>query len=353
MTPPNHHPTTLDEWIATSEPKSFPLDDRDSHVVRLKSVSNYLDKNVYPEIDIGVLLQDGLLLTKHGKVHVDTVVRRASELVIDNAEPNSPFLTPYEVFLLLMAIYFHDVGNVYGRVCHEQAIVDVIDKFKEFLSDETVERRTILEIAKAHSGTVDGTNKDTIGKLPSSDPVLGKPVRKQALAAILRFADELSDDSSRSVKFLRDSDGLPEKSKVYHHYAKALHSVNVQPSEHIVNLQYLFHSSDATRTFGKGNGSVYLLDEIYSRTLKMYHECEYCMRFTHGIVRIDTISVKIEVYRDDHALIPAIQPIHYRLSARGYPSHGNQDIHEHVPGLMSGLDLAGSIGRKETDRGTE
>lgn len=341
-------PTTLEKWITTCDSTAFPRSEGDLYRTKLTAVRQHLDKRVYPEVEKGALMQDGTLLTKHGKEHVDTVVHRASRLLMDDSSPSRPCFTPYEVYLLLMAIYFHDVGNVYGRKQHEKKIVPIIDGIKPLLSDEAVERRTVIRIAEAHGGTVNGKPKDTLSALESSDLVLGERVRMQALAAILRFADELADDSSRSTGILGKTGTLPPCSEVYHYYARALHSVDVRPSEYLVDLRYQFHCSDAKRKFGKGSESVYLLDEIYTRTLKMHNEREYCMRFTHGIVRIDTISVKIEVDLDEHALHPAIPPIQYRLPAHGYPNQ-NQDIRRHVDqrDLISGCDLEKAVRSQE------
>lgn len=350
MTQPNP-PITLDEWIATCDSNEFPQSDGDLYRNRLTTVKQYLDRKVYPEVEIGALLQDGILLTRHGKKHVETVVDRASKLLMNDSSPSSQSLTCYEVYLLLMAIYFHDVGNVYGRNQHEKMIVPIIDTIKPLLSDEAIERGTVIRIAEAHGGTVNGAPKDTIARLAPSDLVLGQRVRMRALAAVLRFADELADDSSRSAGILKTAGELPRSSEVYHYYAKALHSVDVRPSEYLVDLRYQFHCSDAKEKFGKGSNSVYLLDEIYSRTLKIHNEREYCMRFTHGIVRIDVISVTIEVHLDEHALHPAIPPIQYRLAARGYPDH-QQDISTHIDerDLIRGCDLVKAVRSQEVAR---
>ena len=351
MTRPNP-PTTLDEWIATCDSNEFPQSDGDLYRNRLNTVKQHLDRKVYPEVESGALLRDGVLLTRHGKKHVETVVHRASRLLMHDPSPSSHCLTCYEVYLLLMAIYFHDVGNVYGREQHEKMIVPIINTMKPLLSDEAVERGTVIKIAEAHAGTVNGTPEDTIARLAPSDLVLGKRVRMQALAAVLRFADELADDSSRSAGILKTTRKLPRESEVYHYYAKALHSVDVRPSEYIVDLRYQFHCSDAKEKFGKGSESVYLLDEIYTRTLKMHSEREYCMRFTHGIVRIDAISVTIDVHLDEHALRPAIPPIQYRLAVRGYPDH-HQDISTHIDeqDLIRGCDLVEAVRSQEVARG--
>lgn len=352
MKPPQES-SILYRWIADSADSGatcLPNGDPSVYLANLTSVRDCLRAAVYPEIGIGAYIHDGVVLTRHGDEHIETVISRATALLIDAPHSGSPPLTPYEAYLLLMAIYVHDVGNLLGRSDHEKKIALIIDNLEIKLSTETVERKTIIEIAKAHSGNVDGMNKDTISKLAETDLVRGQEVRKQALAAILRFADELADDSTRGTKGLISTGHVPPQSEVYQHYSRALHSVQVRRREYTVSLQYLFHVSDAKRKFQKGKSTVYLLDEIYSRTLKVYGECEYCMRFTHGIVRIATISAKIEVHTDRHAQHLAVPPITYQLRALGFPRYEDDDIRKHVNDrLITGDGLAQVAQTLESD----
>ena len=341
---------SLHEWLAQSNTELFPNADREAYMANLQNVRTYLDDKVYPEIETGAYLTEGVMLTRHGSRHVNTVVRRARDLLMDETNKWNPHFSPYEGYLLLMAIYVHDIGNLEGRAEHEKRIASIINKLKIRLSEATVERKAIIQIAQAHGGTINGTNRDTIGQLAATETVLGFPVRMQALAAVMRFADELADDSTRSASILMEMGTLPEESEVYHYYARALHSVNVRRNDHAVDLHFLFHSEEATRTFGKDKQAVYLLDEIYNRTLKMYRECEYCTRFTYGFFWIDTISVKIEIHTDNDGLVEAITPIGYRLAAHGYPDDGDESIHDRMDGLMTGSALAGKIQEGEVPR---
>ena len=278
---------------------------------------------VHPHVEKGAILKDGGLLTDHGPQHIETVIRRAASL-LSFPEDKFPHLSPYEVYLLLIAIHFHDVGNILGRDKHETKHAQVMKEFDTFIGNEMVERQAIQKIAGAHGGKINGS-KDTISKLLPSGPVLCQTVRYQTLAAILRFSDELADDSQRAIRMGQSLKFMPKESEVYHAYAKSLHSVLVRPAQHHVALHYSFLKKDAIRTFGKKTGEdkvneVYLLDEIYARTLKMHFERKYCMQFMQEVVRIDAIDVHIEVYEDDYSIKTCIDPIGYRLQEGGYPN---------------------------------
>lgn len=320
---------SLTQWISNQPPSNFPSIGGIPYPDRLNNVTNYMNSHVHPQVEKGPLLQEDSFLTDHGPHHIETVIQRASCL-LSFPEDNFPQLNPYEVYLLLLAIHFHDVGNIFGRNKHETKHADVMKQLEQHVGDEMVERRMILAIARAHGGTING-DKDTISSLQYEIPILGIKIRPQLLAAILRFSDELADDSSRAARIVQSLDLIPESSEVFHAYAKSLHSVDIQPSQNIVNLHYQFMKSDAIRTFGKGTRKVYLLDEIHDRTLKMHFERRYCMRFMQEVVHIKAITVNIEVYADERSLSPCVDPIGYRLEDRGYPDASSTKLTDICP----------------------
>ena len=335
MKPPTYE--RLDSWIDSQA--GFPDVGGPAYPDRIKNIAAWLDREVHRHVEKGALLQNGTFLTDHGPDHIRTVVARAGDLL---AEPVStyPQLTAYEVYLLLMAIQFHDVGNVYGREAHEEKVGEIMRRMGSLVGDEMVEKVAIKKIARAHGGAVSGS-RDTIVSLPRRDLILHHPVRYQALAAILRLADELSDDSRRAARFLDVLDLIPAKSRVYHRYSESLHSVGIDPTEHLITLKYCVTRDKAGPICYDGE-TVYLIDEIYRRTIKMHYEREYCMRYTRGLVHIDAIDVEIEVYATPDSVEPCIDPIAYRLQQMGYPGDRNESIGELVSNseeLPSGCEL--------------
>ena len=314
----------LDVWIASQN--NFPRVSGNSYPERLRGVAKYLNREIYPHVLSGVALRDGRLLTDHGREHVESMIERAGDLL---AKPTGavigyPQLSPYEVYLLLMAIQFHDVGNLFGRERHEANISKVMEKMGPLAGDEMVEKVAIKKIARAHGGQING-DRDTIMTLPTEDLILSHPVRYQLLAAILRFADELAEDYRRAARALARLDAIPDESRVFHMYAESLHSVAVVSDERVVKLRYIFTKEKAKPIVQTGD-PVFLLDEIYRRTKKMHYEREYCMRFMRGLVDIEAIDVQIEVYEDEESMDPCVDPIGYRLQQRGYPGDSDASL---------------------------
>ena len=153
------------------------------------------------------------------------------------------------------------------------------------------------------------------------------------LAAILRFADELADERSRAAGFLLQLSKIHPTSEVYHKYAHSLHSVMVDAQGGTVDLHFDMPLADACKTFGKGNQQVYLLDEIYERTMKAHRERTYCMRFLRPQISIERIDVEIKVYGNDYN--KELAKIPYRLEESGYPEALPGGVLNACPSLSS------------------
>lgn len=283
---------------------------------RFDRLHKYLDEHVHPKINEGAAFAGDGWLTDHGIRHVITVMRRASDLV---ANGDSVILTPYEVFLLLSAIHFHDVGNVFGRDKHEKHITRIMRQIDEStIGSDGVEKRMIRDIAMAHSGYVDTSqrDKDTIGHLTWEVDTQPEEPRVRLLAALLRFADELADDWTRTSRFLINSK-LIGRSEIYHFYADRLRQVSIKPMERKVILRFELDISHVVRTYKKGSADVYLYDEIIDRILKMHCESTYCHRFMQPYVSVDTIDVWITITQEDYMTV--VREFRFSLTQRGYP----------------------------------
>lgn len=324
---------SLQEWLLDQEPSEFP----DGHDYRsgYGALVKFLDTEVQKHVNAANTLVDDGFLTDHGPDHIRKLIQRMGALV----STGDSDLSPYEVYILLVAANFHDVGNIFGRDKHEEQAIEVMDEAGRLLGIDSVERRCIYNIAQAHGGS----NKDKLRELQRTEFVRNREVRVQALAAILKFADELAEDSDRAARFLLKKDALPEASKVYHTYAQCLNSVVVDRPAREVAMRFELRRSDVISTYLKPNKSdavnrVYLLDEIFSRTLKTHFERSYCSRFMRPIVDVNAVRVNIEV-TDDRGY-NVLQRFSYRLEDTGYPD-GGQDIYSICPDLNN----VNSIGR--------
>lgn len=278
-----------------------------------------------------------IYLNNHGPGHVDKVIGKVSEMLhfFDRSH-----LTPYEGFLLLCAIQAHDIGNVFGRVDHEKRCQEILeDKGKPFIRDG-IERKVIEKLALVHGGAIGG-ERDTIAMLSESKQLNDRKIRKKLLAALLRFGDELADDSSRADREGLEMGTILEGSRIYHQYSQSLHTVMIDRDSVNgrvqLNLSYEFDTTVAKQKFMKNGKKKYLLDEIYDRTLKMERERRYCMRFTRPSFSLDAIRVEIIIQHAKNAF--KSDKIRYTLEENGYPSDpASGHIKKFLPDIKSGKE---------------
>ncbi len=317
----------LDEWLvgyksSANDFRDFPFNY--DYPTQYHNLSNKLEKWIHPFVVQGAMLSGDGVLSDHGPDHIKTVIKRATQLVANMKEEDK--LSPFEVYILLMAIQVHDVGNIEKRKGHEESNVAIIEKLRDKLTEyDKIEWVAIFDIASAHGGE----EKDKISKLPESDPIHNLPIRYQLLAAILKFADEVAEDSSRAARYLAQHIQFPEFSNLYHEYAKSLHSVIVNTESRIVSMHFNLAEDSLHTTFKKqittktGDKQVieqHLINEIFLRTLKTHYERLYCMRFLRPVINIDRVRVSIKVTCND---------IRKKFPAQGYDliETGINDIH--------------------------
>jgi len=288
----------------------FPSDFKDC-IEKFKQIESILNKEYHPLVNLGAAIHNDGLLTDHGPEHVQTVMRRALKII---GEKRAESLNGYEIFILLMAIHFHDLGNILGRGEHEQKIIDVMDKMGDVLPLNIIDKEFIREIATAHGGYADEskTDKDTIRTLKNIEYRDSIQIRPSLLASILRFADELADDFARTFNHLT----IPPENEIYHAYSSAL-EVSIQGDT--VSFRYRIPYEQTQRKMLKGSDEIYLYDEIINRLEKCLCELEYCRKYSDGYIVINTLSVVIYVVINSKCkLIDS-----FKLRLLGYPSKFN------------------------------
>lgn len=333
----------LDLWFREQNPDNFP--DSKNYKDRLSLIVGYLEENIYPEVKAAAIWSAiqkkdvPIYLNDHGKAHADKVISRAAAILNES----NCRLGFYEAYLFLVAAYMHDIGIIYGRNDHENKCNEILLKMGSIAGEDNTEKRIISKIATAHGGEING-NRDTLNCLQKDYVILDKKFRKQFIAALLRFADELADDRTRASRFLLEEKRL-RGSEVYHAYSYAIRSVEI--SERNIKLKFELNKAKALNKCKKVTKSktiehVYLLNEILDCTKKMHFERMYCMRFLGPEIRIENISVEIEIYDNKYMKKFEDHTISYELKEIGYPNYTTYDIYDLCPD-----DLKDVNGRKK------
>lgn len=298
-------------------PMEFPSN-RGDLVERYINLENKLNDEWHENVNLGPAIAGDGLLTNHGVEHVNDVMLHANMIIGKNIKK----LNGYEIYLLLLAIHFHDLGNIKGREEHEEKIEEIMMEMEDALPD-AVEQQFIIAIATAHGGYVNG-DKDTIFHISVDKSCNGIKVRSKLLAAILRFADELSDDYTRA-KFKGME--IPVKNQVFHEYSKSLEPVLIEGET--VAFHYRIPYKLTQDRIGKANKKVFLYDEILERLAKVMRELEYCRNYGEGLIKITTLNVTIEVLEPEK-IIKSKESIYFRLRIQGYPNREEKNIESYL-----------------------
>ncbi|MDF1671577.1 MAG: hypothetical protein P1U83_18425 [Roseovarius sp.] len=280
---------------------------------------------IHESVVAGAAARDGGLLTDHGPNHIARVGVMASSLVDQMAAE----LSAYEAFLLLVAIQIHDVGNILGREKHEQRIDEIWRQVFGDLGYDSLDKSLAIRIAATHGGKYEG-GKDTIKAVDRSSDWKGNNVRPQMLAALLKLADELSEEIDRADRTALKFDSVPRESQIYHVFALGLHTVRADVEAGTVSLRFALSEEYFVKKLGKGDDEEFLLNEIYARTLKTWSESIYCSRFLPEVY-LTTVDVQIEIF--SASMVELRQTIRYRLEDAGYPEVGKRTIFDICPTL--------------------
>jgi hypothetical protein len=262
---------------------------------KYQNVRNYLTQNYYHWIQA-----NAPFLTNHGKLHIDSVIQAADGLLIKQLTGKGKArkeLSDLDIFLLLSAILWHDVGNVYGRIGHPSRIAEMTDQIKELGFPNPDIQRFVVEVARAHSGK--GGLTDVRIEEDCSTEHGTYTVYPRALAGVVRFADEISENRARISPAMLSS--VPEKNRIYWEYANAISASRPDPARRRVILTVTLDQQKACERFEcrdfancqDAHGKISLIEYIICRIEKMNHERVYCTQCFSRYATIDEIECRL------------------------------------------------------------
>lgn len=243
----------------------------------------------------------------HGYNHITRILNLYSKFLRNNIlDPSSErdfisntTLNYYELYLLLCATLWHDVGNSLGRSEHEKRIIDVMDRLKNhFFVDEDL-REYALQIAEAHTG-----NNAITTCIPHEDTDYnGHEINLRFLGATLRLVDELEEGELRIDKtfFNSMSDLLDDRQKIFWMISKCIKRINPDPDRCIIEINARIKNSDIFTLFKKEKkGSkeledIALIDELIFRIDKINKERINYMKYVRKHVNYNRVRLNLTV----------------------------------------------------------
>lgn len=258
-----------------------------SYLKKYLAMKDFLVKNYY-----GYIQAKCPFFTDHGEAHIDGVIWASSQLLQRTFE-NGDLLTSFDIYLLLTTIIWHDAGMVSKRNGHETAVRKLLEGVDQIAFDNVTEKRLVEEIIGAHTG------RGTIQRLRQEERYGRFIVYPRALAAILRFGDEISEDFTRISQGVLKSGAVPNENLIFWNYAACVKASHPDPFRERVILTIDIDRSTATQTFllpQKGPNPPLertLIEYVVERVEKIAAERAYCAAHFSRYASIQTIEVRL------------------------------------------------------------
>ena len=259
--------------------------------VRLK-----LQQEVYPEIR-----GSEPSLTDHGIGHVLNVQQNVIDLLSDDGIITD--ISGIEMYCLGMFILFHDTGIIYGRKNHHKKVAKVFDRIRGKNASLRHEKKLVVRATGAHTGKAQDGSCDTLKEVAEVDHLAGRRVHLRALAAILRFADELAEGPQRTSEFML-AEGLYEsESQEFHDYASSTNILIDRQNSRIritYNIDIDVNRPNRLRDF---------LSFIFTRIQKLNQERQYTRYYSEFLEPFKLIEVTFDFHCGSDILETELSPL--------------------------------------------
>ena len=286
-----------------SESPNHPEYARAEHyLAKFRALEVHFFKNVHPQVDLG-LLADSIttaqrgtvpdIMTIHGCRHISDLIESLDKIAqsFDQRRGATP-LSPLESYILLCAAHLHDVGNIRGRNDHPNRSRELIrDNLKLFYDTET--RQNVFDVARVHGGTSEKYGRDTfreIGRDNFESP------RLRLLAAMLRIADELSENPERVPDELLKWYQSSSISNLAYRYAQAFRRFDLQNDTLDIQLRLYPEQHQYTVTF-RGE-TITFFNHLERKLDTIEREMIYCSQYGRPDFDIRRIRIFVSYYEE-------------------------------------------------------
>lgn len=264
-------------------------------------------------------------LTDHGPEHVANVLDNAHSLL----EKTVSKFSGTDLYCLLLSIAFHDSGNIFDREDHQRKISQIYDYVRHHPEANRQEKHIVLKAVEAHCGEASDGSKDTLKDLDEISHLDGKRVNLRRLAAVLRFADELSEGPQRTSRFMQKLYGYPADSEIHHKYASITELCIDRGNERIALTYNVSVETDAACSLDteKENNLRELLGYIFKRVTKLNQERQYAKHYCDFLSPFKKTTMALRFWIDSQPL--DLELVKLTLTDLVVPGDIHKDLHEY------------------------
>jgi hypothetical protein len=270
-------------------------------------------------------------LSDHGPDHIANVLENVYELIA--TVPATHPLSGMNLYILGIVVLFHDTGNLRGREGHHLNIADIFDWARGIEPETRREKTLVLTAVRAHTGQTAAGGWNTLQDVPVSDHVNGCLVQLRDIAALLRFADELSEGPQRTSEFFRTHIGYNPNAQIFHRYASCTHPSVDRGNERIC-LTYEIQLSEFPTSVPMEQHAALtdFLTFVFHRIAKLDEERRYARFYCPILAAFKQTDIAINFY-DGPSLLPLA--ITFQLDDLIVPGEHKSTLNERFPQIGS------------------
>lgn len=158
----------------------------------------------------------------HGRGHITRVLENLDHLL--GPDPLKHLFGPYELFLAMMAILYHDIGLLHERKGHEEISKTLLEgDTNDAYIINNIDKELIAAAVVSHSSSKDIAHE--CGRFSPEEIIGVHRVRPAVIAALVRLADELDEDYRRADPILQRRLRLPPESDFFWRFCQRVRGV--------------------------------------------------------------------------------------------------------------------------------
>ena len=270
------------------------------YLVKFRALEEHFNEKVHPFVDGGLLVDSVRgakvgeapdIMTIHGCRHISDLIESLDKIAQSiNERSGATPLTPLEAYLLLCAAHLHDAGNIGGRKDHPMRSGELIKAHIDLFYD-TETRQNVFDVARVHGGRSGKYGKDTFRDMGRDN--FASP-RLRLLAAMLRIADELSENPERVPKELLNWFQASTASNFAYRYAEAFRRFDLQND--IIYIQLRIFPDQHKYTANVDGRMMGFFEHLEQKIDVVEREIRYCSQYGRPDFDVRRIQISIEYH---------------------------------------------------------
>jgi hypothetical protein len=221
----------------------------------------------------------------HGPEHIKRVLEKLDQLVGPN--PIGTSIRPYELYLVMMSILYHDIGILRSRKNHPDEASNELGKkisgtpFYEHDNDNNLfdpfDRDVIRAAVVSHSNSNDIERE--CQAFPHEFSIGLHVVRPRFIAALVRLADELDEDYRRAPQSAEQLTQLPKGSSFYWRFCQRISGIRAERDQHIIVIDAKLEMDDVTYIVEVNKNEQLFTSAFANKLAKINEELRYTNQF--------------------------------------------------------------------------